>query len=530
MERLLQREGGFAARHALVVIGIWALVAVGIGAAVSTLGAQTNNDLSLPGTGSQRVKDLLTDRFPPQQNGVNPIVFEVKRGKLTDADNKQAVTASVKAMRRQPHVFSVTNPLSSSGETAGLLSKDERTAFAPVLLDVGSGELTPAIAGRVLDSTDPARKAGITTAAAGSIGTELSTEGTEQSEVVGIVAAMLILSLILGSLVAMGLPIITAVVGLGVALAAVGLLGHLLAIPSSGPTLATMIGLGVGIDYSLFLITRHQDQLRDGMPVVDSIARAVATSGSAIVFAGCTVVIALLSLGVAGIPLVSTLGLASAIAVVTAVLVAVSLLPAFLGLLGPRIDRLALPAFLRPKHTPGQGMWAGWARFVQRHPVLVAGLSLAALVPLIIPAFSLQLGQEDIGATSPDTTERQAYDLIAAGFGVGYNGPLQVASKLQPVATPSATYTNKYNKAQALKKDLQRKQKELPKEQQQLEQQQRKLQAEQRSLEKQKTQLQTEQAALQRQANALQDQKRPGDPPPAGPGGPARPPGHARRG
>ena len=153
----------------------------------------------------------------------------------------------------------------------------------------------------------------------------------------------------------MGLPIITAVVGLGVALATVGLVGHVVAIPSSGPTLATMIGLGVGIDYALFLITRHQDQLRDGIPVRESIANAVATSGSAIVFAGCTVVIALLSLGVAGIPLVSALGLASAIAVVCAVLVAISLLPAFLGLLGPRINRLALPAFLRPKPTGRPG-------------------------------------------------------------------------------------------------------------------------------------------------------------------------------
>jgi len=505
--RLLHRLGAFSARHALIVIGLWALVALGAGAAVSSLGAQTNNDLTLPGTGSQSVKNLLSHRFPPQQNGVNPIVFDVERGKLTDDANQQAVTASVKAMRRQPHVFSVTNPLSQSGRTAGLLAKDEQTAFAPVLLDVGSGALTPEIAGRVLDATGPARKAGITTAAGGSIGTELSTEGTEKSEVVGILAAMLILSLVLGSLVAMGLPILTAVVGLGVALATVGLLGHQLAIPSSGPTLATMIGLGVGIDYALFLITRHQDQIRDGMPVADSIARAVSTSGSAIVFAGCTVVIALLSLGVAGIPLVSALGMASAVAVVTAVLVAVSLLPAFLGLLGTRIHWLALPSFMRPKHLPGKGMWAGWARVVRRHPGLVATVSLVALVPLIVPAFSLRFGQEDVGAASPDTTERQAYDLISAGFGAGYNGPLQVASRLVPAAAPSAEYTTKYNKAQALKRDLKEDQQTLPQEKKQLEQQQQQLEAQQASLEKQQQALKSEQAALQRQGNELQDQK-----------------------
>jgi len=505
--RLLQRLGRFSARHALIMIGIWALLAVGVATALSTYGAQTNNDLSLPGTGSQQVKDLLTNRYPPQQNGVNQIVFDVQQGKLTDKANKQAVTASVKAIRKQQHVFSVTNPVSSDGKTAGLLSKDEQTAFAPVLLNIGSGELTESIAGQVLDATDPARKAGIETAAAGSIGSTLSTEGTEQSERVGIVAAMVILSLVLGSLVAMGLPIITAVVGLGVALATVGLIGHLVAIPSSGPTLATMIGLGVGIDYSLFLITRHQDQLRSGMPMVESIATAVATSGSAIVFAGCTVVIALLSLGVAGIPLVSALGLASAIAVVTAVAVAVSLLPAFLGLLGHRIAWLSLPAFMRPKPKPGKGMWAAWAGVIRRHPALVAVVSAVALVPLIIPAASLELGQEDIGAASPHTTERKAYDLISAGFGVGYNGPLQVASKLEPVAAPSAEYTKKYNKAQSLKKKLDQAQKELPKEQKQLEQEQKQLEAEQRSLENQKTELQSEQEALEDQGDQLQRQQ-----------------------
>ena len=250
MGRLLHRLGAFCAGHALVVIGIWLVVALGVGAAVAAFGAQTNNVLSLPGTGSQEVKDLLEDRFPPQQNGVNPIVFDVGTGKLTDDENKKAVQASVKAIRQQPHVYSVTNPLSSAGQTAGLLAEDGQTAFAPVLLDISSGDLTTEIAQDVLDATGPAQDVGITTAAAGSIGSTLSTDDSEISEIVGIIAAMIILSLVLGSLVAMGLPIITAVVGLGVALGIVGLAGHVVAIPSSGPTLATMIGLGVGIDYA----------------------------------------------------------------------------------------------------------------------------------------------------------------------------------------------------------------------------------------------------------------------------------------
>src|SRR5262249_32410592 len=209
--------------------------------------------------------------------------------------------------------------------------------FAPVLMDVSSADLTEEVAQNVMDATDPAQKAGITVAAAGNIGTTLSTDDSETSEIVGILVAMVILSLVLGSLVAMGMPILTAIRGLAVALCAVGLVGHVIAIPSSGPTLATMIGLGVGIDYALFLVTRHQEQLRDGMPMADSIANAVATSGSAIVFAGGTVVVALLSLYVAGIPLVTSLGLASAVGVVAAVLGAITLLPALLGLIRHRV-------------------------------------------------------------------------------------------------------------------------------------------------------------------------------------------------
>lgn len=503
MAHLLRRLGAFCARHALPVIGAWAAVLVAVLVAVSTIGAQTSNDLTLPGTGSQHAKDLLAEKFPPQQNGANPIVFDVSKGKLTDSANQKAVQASVDAIAKQPHVHSVTDPLSSGGQSAGLLSKDGQTGFAPVLMDVGSGELTEEIAGNVLDATKAARDAGITTAAGGSIGSTLSTDESETSEIVGIIAAMLILSLVLGSLVAMGLPIVTAVVGLGVALATVGLIGHLLAIPSSGPTLATMIGLGVGIDYALFLITRHQDQLRDGMPVAESIAQAVSTSGSAIVFAGCTVVVALLSLGVAGIPLVSSLGLASAIAVVAAVLVAISLLPASLGLLGHRIAWASLPAFMRSGRPHRRGLWAKWAGVVHRHPWPVAIVSLALLAPLIVPVFSLELGQEDVGATSPDTTERQAYDLISAGLGVGYNGPLQVASELDPPAAPSQDYTDKYNQAMALKSDLEKKQQELPAQQKKLESQQSELEAEQASLERQKAQLQGRQATLERQADGL---------------------------
>jgi uncharacterized membrane protein YdfJ with MMPL/SSD domain len=495
------------ARKPLIVIGMWVVLLVVVFGAVGKFGAVTNNNVSLPGTGSQEATDLLQAKFPPQQNGANPIVFDIKSGKLTDDKYKQAIKQSIKNIKHEKHVYSVTNPLSSAGQTAGLLSKDKQTAFAPVLLDVGSSDLTEEIAEHVFNGTKPAQKEHIKVAAAGNIGTTLSTEESETSEVVGIIVAMIILSLVLGSLVAMGMPILTAVLGLGAALSLVGLLGHLLSIPTSGPTLATMIGLGVGIDYALFLVTRHQEQLRDGMAMHDSIANAVATSGSAIVFAGGTVVIALISLYVAGIPLVTSLGLASAVGVVMAVLGAISLLPAFLGLLKHRISWASVPKFIAPPHVPGKGMWHRWSGVVRRHPVGISLVSLAFLAPLIIPAFSLELGQEDIGATNPSTTERQAYDLITAGFGVGYNGPLQVANEMNPPAQQSAEYTQKYDKATHLQKVLKQDQKTLPKQQKQLQQQQKQLEAQQAQLTQKSNQLKAQQASLTAQGNELKQEQ-----------------------
>ncbi len=326
---------------------------------------------------------------------------------------------------------------------------------------------------------------------------------------------MLILALTFGSLVAMGMPIITAVLGLATALGLIGLLGHLLDIPTVEPTLATMIGLGVGIDYALFLVTKHRDQLGHGLERHESIARAVATSGGAIVFAGGTVIIALLSLWVAGIPLVASLGYASAVAVFTAVLAAITLLPAMLTLAGSHLFDAKLPAFLRPRARPGAAtLWSRWAATVTAHPLVCGLAALVLLAPLIVPMFSLHLGQEDIGATPEDTTERQAFDLMASAYGPGYNGPLLTATQLRPAAHPSQEYEDKYNQAKANQADLERKQKQLTAEsnslksqQASLERQQSQLLAEKGQLQQEQAQLLAQQAVLQRQAAELQAQR-----------------------
>jgi uncharacterized membrane protein YdfJ with MMPL/SSD domain len=300
-------------------------------------------------------------------------------------------------------------------------------------------------------------------------------------------------------------------------------------VPSIAPTLATMIGLGVGIDYALFLVSRHQLNRQQGMGLEDSIALAVATSGSAIVFAGTTVVIALLTLLVAGIPLVTALGYSSAVAVVTAVLAAITLLPAVLALVGRHIESGRLPAFLRPRSKgPEAGFMGGYSRAVTRHPWWAIAAVLALLILLIVPFFSLNLGQEDVGATPKSTTERQAYDLMSEGFGPGYNGPLLVAVKLGTPPKPSSEYTKQQQQAQSLQKQLEQEQKQgksqqeqltaqanalnaqgqkLTGQQQQLEQQQGSLKAQQAELERQAQADTQEQAQLQASANKLEAQQ-----------------------
>ncbi len=513
MARALHRLGLFCARWRWAVLGAWIVGAVLLVGLAHAFGSNTSNNLRLPGTDSQAATDLLAARFPPQQNGSNPLVFHTSTGKVTDPSNKQAIGASYKRVKTLPHVAGVVDPFSQQG--AHQISKDKKTAFIPVLLDVGGSELTQEIAENVLHAGDPGVKAGMDVAVGGSVGGELSEPETESSEVIGLVAAMIILAFTFGTLVAMGLPILSAVFGLAAGLSLITILGHGVTVPTIAPTLATMIGLGVGIDYALFLVTRHRDNRKQGMELQESIAMAVATSGSAIVFAGTTVVIALLALLVAGIPLVTALGYSAAFAVVTAVVASLTLLPAVLGLVGPHIESARLPTFLRPAPKDvDRGFWGGWARALTARPWWAIIGALALLIPLIIPFLSLNLGQEDIGATPKSTTERQAYDLLAAGFGVGYNGPLLVAVKLGTPAKQSSEYTNQNQQAQSLKKQLQQEQTQGKSQQQQLQTQanslnaqSKQLTAQQKQLEQQEGSLKAQQAALERQAKSDQQEQ-----------------------
>ena len=428
MTGVLYAIARFCVRRRFVVFAVWLAAAVALVAVSHQMSDNTSDNLKLPGTDSQRATDALSHSFPAQSNGSSPIVLHVKSGKLTDSKYSSAVNEAASGVANAPHVASVVNPLTQQGASA--LSKDQATGYLSVTTDVSAGQLSVQDAQNIIDAAStPAQKAGIEVQTGGQLGQKVSKPSTESSELIGILAAMVILTFTFGTAVAMFLPILNAIIALSITLAIVRLLSHVTTVSTVAPTLATMIGLGVGVDYALFIVTRHFRGLDDGLELRESIARAAATSGGAVVFAGGTVTIALVSLAVADIPLVTTMGLMAAIAVVVAVLAAISLLPATLSIAGPHINSLRVRGRHPDAHAK-KSLWARWASDVARHPALAGLAALMILIPLAIPLLSLNLGQKDVAALSKSTTARQAYDQISKNFGAGVNGPLIVAASL----------------------------------------------------------------------------------------------------
>jgi putative drug exporter of the RND superfamily len=426
MTPVLYRLGHLCVRRRWIVLGIWLVVFAGLAVVARTVGPNVNDNLTLPGTDSQRATDLLTARFPAQANGTNPVVLTAPKGaKLTDDRYAKAIDSTVTAFRGDADVRTATSPLSSAGKA--YLTKDERIGYIALNLRASPTDLSRDDAERLVAEADPVRDAGLTVGVGGYLGQKVSKPETHSSEAVGLTMAVVVLLFTFGGFVAMGLPIATAIVGLVAGLSIITLISQVAEVPTVAPTLATMIGLGVGIDYALFIVTRHQAQRRGGMATGESIARATATSGGAVVFAGTTVIVALLSLAVVDIPLVTTLGYTAAIVVAVAVVAAITLLPALLGLLGPRIDALALPHRRGAHDDHHPHGWERWARFVAARPLPCALVAVVILVALALPTLDLYFGQQDNGALPTTTEARRAYDGMTTGFGVGANGPLLVA-------------------------------------------------------------------------------------------------------
>ncbi len=427
MTGALFRLGRLCVRRRWIVLAIWLLIFAALAVWARALGPNVSDNLTLPGTDSHAATDLLEKRFPSQANGMNPVVLRAPGGeKITASKFQTPIDDTVKAFNADPAIRSATSPLASDSDE---LSKTKSIGYVALNLRPSPSELTLDTANRIVALADPARHAGLEVGFGGYLGQKVSKPDTHSSEAIGLGMAVIVLLFTFGTVVAMGLPIFTAIIGLVCGLSIITLLSHVAVVPTVAPTLATMIGLGVGIDYALFIVTRHLEQRRDGMETSESIARAAASSGGAVVFAGSTVMVALLSLAVVNIPLVTTLGYTAALVVAVAVLGAITLLPAVLGLVGDRIDRLPIPLPNRKADDHPHG-WMRWGGFVARHPLPCALVAIVVLAVLALPTLDIYLGQQDNRAMPQSTDARRASDGLTAGFGAGTNGPLLVSVDL----------------------------------------------------------------------------------------------------
>jgi putative drug exporter of the RND superfamily len=427
---LLRRTAVFSARHRALVIGVWLVLLVGLGFVSHAAGTKYSSSAEVAGSDSAAANDVMARSFDANMSDASPIVYHVDDGKLTDKDNRAVVEDSTKALSQADDVKSVSDPYEK-------LSRDGKTAYATMLPKTALGDMSVADAEAIHESaSEPAEGSGVQVEAGGQLGTKISKPEGKTSEIIGIAVAMLILVLVFGTVTAMVLPIAAAIFGLVTGLSLISLLGHVVSVPDVAPTVATMIGLGVGIDYSLFIVTRARSARHDGMSVHDAIGHAAATSGSAVAFAGITVVIALLSLAVSGVSLITVLGQASAIAVIVAVLASMTLLPALLGLCGDRIERLRVGRDRRPSLGHSR-LWERWGGRLSRRPALFAVACVVVLLGVTTPVTGLGLGLSDSGSSPQSTTVRQAYDLITESYGAGANGPLLVTADVEGPDDPT---------------------------------------------------------------------------------------------
>lgn len=425
MATFLYKLGRLAFRRRRYVALIWvALLAVaGVGAA--TASTATSSSFSIPGTEAQKAFDLLEQRFPASSadGATARIVFKAPEGeKVTDPANKadvNKITAELKSGSDQ--IASVADPY-----TGDAVSKNGTTAYISVTYDVSSMELTDGTREALKDAGAEAQKSGMTVEIGGDALQVMPETGA--TEVIGIALSAVVLVITFGSLIAAGLPLLTALIGVGIGVASITALANVLDLGSTTSMLAMMIGLAVGIDYALFIVSRYRAELAEGREREEAAGRAVGTAGSAVVFAGLTVVIALAGLAVVNIPMLTKMGLAAAGTVAIAVLIALTLVPAMLGFAGKRImgrkAREAAEAENKPEAKPNMG--TRWARFVLRKPVWVLLIGVIGLGTIAVPAASLEMGLPDDGSQPTSTTQRRAYDLLSEGFGPGFNGPLLV--------------------------------------------------------------------------------------------------------
>jgi RND superfamily putative drug exporter len=415
MASVLYRLGGWAFDRRRLVVAIWVAVLVALGALAGAVGTHVSTAFTVPGTQSQRALDLLNKEFPGTGGATARIVFAAPPGHTLNEPRYRSLI--VPTLRLAQQVPQSTGGASAFGESFQL-SRDRRIAFADLHFKVSVDKLSQPTKDALAKVAAPARRGGLEVEFSGGVLiTHDSGEGI--GDIIGLVVAFIVLMVVFGRALPAFLPLLTAIVGVTAGLLVITAATSVVDVSSTTPTLAVMLGLAVGIDYALFILTRHRQHLAEGLEPREAAARAVATAGGAVTFAGTTVVIALVGLSVVGIPFLTVMGLGAAVTIVLAVLIALTLVPALMGFAGARLHR-------GKNIDTSKSMGRRWAGFVVRHRILAALGVIVIALALAIPALHIRLGLPDDGTKPKNTTERKAYDLLTQGFGAGYNGPLEV--------------------------------------------------------------------------------------------------------
>ncbi|MFF8032404.1 MULTISPECIES: MMPL family transporter [unclassified Streptomyces] len=441
MATFLYRLGRFAFRRRHFTALFWVALLALAGAGAAGAPAAGSSSFSIPGTEAQKAFDLLEERFPGSSadGATARVVFKAPSGeKMTDADHRKTVRNAVAELGDGSEVARVTDPYQGGG-----VSEDGTIAYASVSYKVSGMELEDSSRDALEGAAEDARGSGLTVEVGGDALQAVPHTGS--AEIIGIGVAAVVLVITFGSLLAAGLPLITAIVGVGIGVASITALASTLDLGSTTSILASMIGLAVGIDYALFVVSRYRAELAEGREREEAAGRAVGTAGSAVVFAGLTVVIALVGLAVVNIPMLTKMGVAAAGTVAIAVLIALTLIPALLGYAGRRVrpagEKSKLLGGGRAAGKPQRpNMGTRWAGFVVRRPLAVLLLGVIGLGAAAVPAASLELGLPDDGTQPTSTTQRRAYDLLSDGFGPGFNGPLVVVVDAKDSDDPTAVF------------------------------------------------------------------------------------------
>lgn len=435
MAQFLSRLGRFSFRNRRLVAGLWFVALIGLAAGAQAWSGPTSDSFSIPGTESQKAMDLLDERLPAAgaSNASARVVLTAPDGRsITDPGTRKAIEAAIEQISKQPDVARATSPFD-----AGAVSPDGRIALASVNYSVPAVDVSESDRDLLHEALEPVRATG-TGVAVGGNAAQGHPEAGGSTEALGVLLGAIVLAITFGSLVAAGLPLVTALVGVGAGILGIEIATGFFDLSATVSTLAMMLGLAVGIDYALFIISRYRHELLESRDQEHSIGMAVGTAGSAVVFAGLTVVIALAALVVVDIPFLTAMGLAAAATVILAVLIALTLLPALLGFAGTKV--LGRRGFDAPdeEEIGRDGLGGRWADFVIRHRGMVATGAIALLVVMALPVASLRLGLPNDGNKNPGSGPREAYDQLAEGFGPGFNGPLLIAVDLAQTADPAA--------------------------------------------------------------------------------------------